>query len=346
MDNILEFDLNEIVSKEINDKIKSFEKQLKLMSNELYESNKQLGVANKIIKESGTVIGLLDNLRAKFESIESGVSDDGGWYDSRQKNQFLFIEKILLNLFGIKKEQNGWLSHRGDGTLKAHLAVNYYHSKQTVIDLLKVIKKDSGGDINFINDFIMPFDYSKQKVIDYVKSPKYNTNGCIFGISNFWIEEGAGKSNMPHDLIMKNEFILEDDVFELLTNSINKRVSEYHYLFGIATYNKNISDAQIAQLGECLITMPVDQLKYTETKSFIEKNLSKFNSKTLDYFYLNMTANNQFNTLHWEKFPVVYQHKYLMDKPIEKILKLITDYSCKWTNEEKESFIKEWSKNN
>ena len=71
----------------------------------------------------------------------------------------------MFTFFGISEQNGGWKSHRGDGTLKAYLAVNFYDHKDVVVNLLEILKSDSKNDIQFINDFIMPYDYPKRKGI-------------------------------------------------------------------------------------------------------------------------------------------------------------------------------------
>jgi len=343
MDNLLEIDLNEFASKQIAEKIGSLEKELVNARNKNSEQYKEITALKKQVDNSKIALGLLDYLRDEFAKIKQSEEDKQGWFKSRQQNQFIFIEGILLNIFNIKKEANGWYCSRNDGELAPHLAVNFYSKKETVIDLLKIIMADCSKEVAFIKSFKMPFDYTKDEVIQYVKEPKYNTNGCIFGIGQYWIQCGAGKSNMPHDLIMKNPFILEDDVFEILLNSINKRVSNYYYLFSLPKHNKKISKEQLIALGECLTNIETKVLNYEEVNGFISENLKSFNNKTLDFLYNLIQSDNQFKTLHWEKFPSEYQMRFLKAKPLDEILKLITNYSCTWTIEQKESFLKEFT---
>ena len=105
---------------------------------------------------------------------------------------------------------------------------------------------------------------------------------------------------------------------------------------------KNISESQTQMLGECLLATPTNKWSYDNVKEFITKNLASFNKITLDFLFSKISDDNQFSMLHWEKFPVEYQYQYLMDKPIKQILKLLENYSCKWTEEEKEVFLKQY----
>lgn len=342
MEDTLLFDLNEIVSERINEELASLKETIKKQSVEILSLRKELRENEVKLSNVEYTDILLSKLRTNFNEIAASKPDESGWYNSKQKNQYTFIKTIMNDLFGVTEQYGGWKSNRSDGSLKGYLAVNFYDSKKTVINLLRILKSDSEKEIQFINDFVMPYDYPKEKVLEYVKSPQYNTNGCIFEVSNFWIESGCGKSNMPHSLIMKNPHIVSEEVFSELINSINKQVSEYNWLFSVYKYNRNITHGQIQMLGECLITTPTSRWSFDNVSEFISKNLVSFNKKTLDFLYSKISDDNQFRMLHWEKFPVEYQYQYLMDKPIKQILKLLENYSCKWTEEEKEVFLKQY----
>jgi len=343
MNNVLEIDLNEIASKQISEKIHSLEKELSSVYKSNSQQNKEIESLKSQLNNSEIALGLLNYLRGEYAKIKADEPDSDGWYNSKQKNQFLFIESILLNIFRVNKLHNGWLSCRGDGRLAAYLAVNFYHKKEVVISILKMLTPDYANDVTFIEGFRMPYDYTKSDVLAYAKEPKYNTNGCIFGISQYWVEYGAGKSNMPHDLIMKSPIILEDEVFGQLLTSIRKGVSNYYYLFALPKYNSGISEQQIKSLGKLLKSVPEKHLLYEELKEFIRTNILKFDNETLDYLYGKISSDNQFSFLYWENFPVEYQMKFLKSKSLDEILKLFTNYNCKWSIEEKQSFLKEYT---
>ena len=342
-ENLLKIDLNELVSKQIAEKIDSLEKELATVRKSNRDLYNEKNALKAQVDNSKTALGLLDYLREEFAKIQQSVEDKQGYFESKQQNQFLFIERALLNIFNIKKEANGWYCSRGYGELAPHLAVNFYSNKQVVIDLLKILKPDCYKEVSFIQSFKMPFDYSKEEVIQYVKEPKYNTNNCIFGISHFWIESGAGKSNMPHDLIMRNPLIVEDDVFGILLDTIKKQTTNYHYLFALPKYSNNLSEEQVMMLGECLTKLITKVLNYDEINYFISANLKRFNNKTSDFLYNLIQSDNQFKPIHWEKFTNEYQMRFLKEKPLDEVLKLLTNYACTWTIEQKQSFLKEYT---
>jgi len=342
---LLNIDLNEIVSKEISEKITSLEEQLQDASKTISEQRKEISRLKTESSNTENTAHLFNKMREAFSNIKQGEKDTCGYYDSRQNNQFLFIEKILDSLFGIKKAYNGWYCSRDQGSLAVHLAVNYYDHKKEVMSLLQLLvpTDDATKAISFIKAFKMPYDYPKESVIDYVKAPKYNTNSAIFGVSEFWVGSGASPTvNMPHDLIMKNPYILEEDVFSMILDSINRNIPESYYLFALPIYNKNTSKNQISRLGECLIKLTQSRLGFDTVKDFISKFIHDFNHATLDFLYNFASDDNQFRLLNWQKFPVEYQMRYLKSKDFDLINKILNNYDCKWSSDQKKTFLKEY----
>ena len=341
MENLLDVDLNDFVTKKVTKKIKSLEKQLKDSNDKNYDLYNQINNLKKEVDASKITLTLLHYLRDEFAKIKCGESDSGGWYDSKEKNQFVFIKKILLNVFNIKEEYGGWKSCRSYGTLGLYLAINYYNHKEVLINLIKTLIPDYFKIVSVIESFKMPYDYTKDEVISYVENPLYNTNGCIFGGSEYWVESGATlKTNMPHDLIMKNPHILEDDVFEMLLETIYKRSSHYYYLFALPEYNKNISDKQIILLGEALIDLGKNVLEYDNVKKFINDNIKKFSNRTLDFLFQFIQYENNYGMFYWATFPNEYQMKFLFDKKLNEVLRILNN--CTWSLEEKENFLKRY----
>jgi hypothetical protein len=340
MTNILEegIDLNEIVNKAVHSQIEELKSEIELYKDkyqDIYAKNKEMEKKISHLKDSDF---LFEQIKTEFMKIKKGESDSGGRYDSKQKNQFIYIKNILSNIFNVEMEQNGWLCSRGDGQLCVHLAVNYYTKNDLIINLLKILKPDCSKDITFIRNFVMPYDYSKDAVFKYVKSPQHNTNGCTFGISQYWLDSGAGINNMPHDLIMKNSYILDDGVFKELLVTIKQQKPNWYYLFALPKYNQNIEEKHIVRLGECLIGMSEKQLDITEIKSFVASNLIKFNKKTLEYLSRFITSDNHYRYLHFEKMPKTYQEKFLLDMDFVSVLEQLIKCDT-WTENEKKVFL-------
>jgi len=337
---LLNIDLNEVASQAISEKVQLLESHIESLENAVHSQQERISELEKENKGYKNVLSLLNTIRNTYASIKQSEADSGGWYDSKAKNQYKFISEVLNMFYGVKQEQGGWYCNRGDGNLRTHLAVNYYNSKKQVCDLLRILYDESNGDISFIMAFRMPYDWGREKIMSYAKEPKHNTNSCIFGIGQYWVQYGAGENNAPHDLIMRSQFILEDDIFDTLLTTIKNQRGNYRYLFALPMHNKNINKSQIQQLGRCLIN--IEPRNWDDTiKDFIKKFIKEFCTRTLDYLMQFATCDNQFRILHWKNFPPNYQALFLKAMPFNEALKAVNDYSCDLAPEEKESLLRE-----
>ncbi len=332
----LDFDLNEVATKAIQDRIESLETE----TTTLAEGKLVLSKENKELKsklsDATNANYIAKTIKQTYASITKTEETDDSYAESATENKYNYIKSIMLTLYGIKEEY----SYYGE-CLWRNLAINYYNYKDELISILKLVEKDgniySGTRIKQIEEFRMPIDYTKAEIMEYVKNPHYCTNGCVYGVGEFYMRSD---NNTPHDLFQVNKYILDNDVFEEIIKTILTKKSYYYYLYSIPKYI-NLPKDKLKILGETLIEE--ESLKFGVIgviKEFVTNNLKFFSEETLEYLYSKITDKNQYKVLHWEKFPVKYQHRHLMDKDIEKILKIITGYSCEWTLDEKNEFLK------
>lgn len=340
----LQFDLNEVVSKEIQEEISGLEKQITSLQDQNKKYYSEIEQLKTKVETAKLPIALVTHLRNEFDKITADPKDSNDWHNRKNKNQFLFIEKLMLSLFNIKIEQNGFLSNRGNGNLYHYLAVNYYESKEQLLSVLPLLVNDqySAQGIGFIKNFKMPKDWSKNEVLAFVKNPGTCTNGSYIGISQFWLERGAGTNNCPYNLVMMNPHISDEDVFEVILNGMKNVYSNYSYFYSLYNYHP-FADEQINKLGEMAISTYAQIKSYDNIKDFLKANLNRFNDKILDFLYQYADGDNQFRSLYWENFPVRYQQKFLMEKTMADVLKIITGYQCKWTEDQKQEFLKDYT---
>lgn len=339
MEDYLEIDLNQVINERVAKEIKSLKSQLKQSNEHAYRLSDQLAQKNKQLSDVSAVSDLMTSLRAAFENIKSNPKSDSEYERGAEQNRYRFISNVMLSLFGIKSATGV-----EKGGLGAVLSVNYYDHKDIVIGLVKALMADHSKVTSFISSFKMPYDYSKDEVIKYVQAPHYCTNGALFGVSSFWVKQGAGsKSNVPHDLIQKNPHILSKDVFSAVIDTINRRTrSEFYLLFGIGVYNLDISDAQVKQLSSMLTTLSDAHLGYEPVKKFISDRIHQFSEEAIEFLFKKATSGNQYNMLHWEKFPEDYQERFLMKSDLPQALTCIQNYSCQWSVERKENFLRKF----
>lgn len=337
---ILELDLNELVSGQIKHKIEALEVEVEKYKNLAYHKGNQAAIFEAQLQKLADVESygnkLADLLRSKFAEIPK----------SEKLQKYQYISRILFNLFGIESEY-GYISDQC--SLEAMLAVSFYKHKVVLCEFLRACVDSSSAMISFIEKFKMPYDFPKHQVMDFVKNLKYNTNGNFFCENQafnliYWVRGGGTLDNVPYDLIMKNPHILEDDVFEELLYSIRKFAinSNALYLLELPKYNKSISIEQIQRMGEILIEFGKDKILKKIASNFIEFNIKQLNAKTLDFLLDVSHSDNQYSSLHWSRFPNKYQMKFLKSKSFEDVFAIISKYDCKWSTEQKEQFLKEY----
>lgn len=325
----LDINLNEIATKAIREEISSLESNI----NRLTKVNRnQHNTINALEKELTSA--------ENFSFITTSIVSQ--WAECKSvPEKCEYIEKIMLWVFGIKKT---YRFHEETGLLR-NLSINYYHNKTELISVITLLdvkpssyKFMSGSFIDSIKNFKMPCDWNKDKILQFVKSPHYCTNSANYGAGRFYFESDE---NIPHDLIQANNHIVEPDVFDEVINTIEKSRGNSIYLYTIPKYNAAISRDQIKRLGRTLI----GRKKFFDIiGNFVKENMEIFDKETLEYLYLLTSHANEYKIFHWQNFPIEYQQQYLMEKPIMEILKIITHYNCKWTDAQKEEFLRGYYK--
>ncbi len=336
--NPLTIDLNELVSKEVTAKIASLEETIETLKNRNIEINSKFLETKKHLDSSLDFVFLVQHLKTEFNTITATKESNDTFAKGKPYNQYIFLREILNKIFNIKKEAK-WYGDYKDNNFRQNLAINFYEHKELVIKLLKVLKEDPTYDIQFIQQFIMPYDYDYETVIKLLRKLWYNTNGQIFDINPWWVESGATLNNLPYSLFLANPLLAEDEVFAILLDTIQKKQTNYEYLFKVVKYNENITQEQIRLLGNCLIGIRNERYN-DDIRWFIENYITQFDKPTLNYLSTFVNYDNQFNTFAWQRFPAEYQMTFLQNKPFDEVFKIISDYSCKWTITEKENFLK------
>jgi len=338
MEDYLELDLNEIASKAIKEKLESLNVQIKYLSESLSKQRIKSEELQKKLSKAENLSYLAERIKEKYDSITKTPKTENSYEKNVTENKYAYIKELMISFFGIKEKYRFQ-----DAGLWRNLAINYYDNRKELVSILKIIDKSddffSKNMISEILSFRMPIDYTKEEIMKYVKNPHYCTNGCVYGVGRFYMESD---DNAPHDLFQANKHILGDDVFNEVLNTIKSRKGNHCYLYSIPKYI-DMPEDKLQMMGEMLIME--NGISNDPISRFVQDNMLRFNEKTLDHLYSKIFSDNQFKMLDWQKFPVKYQQKYLMDKNIESVLNIMTHYSCNWTMEEKDTFLKMYYSN-
>lgn len=333
-------DLNEIANNAIQGRIDGLQEENQRLQLEVVKLGSEIDVLKDSLEENhykqGYLTQLFDKIRKSYSELKPKEETDKEYRKNLNQVRYEYIRDIMVFVFGIKEKY----SYVVDGGFCQNLAANFYDNKGYLLFVLNLLAADNSM-FNSLNSSIMSFkhpeDFSKEEVLKYVKSPNYNTNGSHNGHYT-WIK-GWG---IPHDFIQSNPHMLDEDVFKEVLESIRLKRGESHLLFQMYKYAE-MSDDQIRRMGELTPDIIKPRDNPSEMVTFIKDNLHKFSDETLDILFEKHAGHdNQFKLFHWEKFPVKYQQRYLMNKPIDQVLKVIENYSCKWTVEQKDEFLKQY----
>lgn len=337
MENILDIDVNSMLTKAISKKIDEMESEISELSSRNAARLREISeLKDKLAEQTNkfeNAISLTESMRRAFSEIKESERREGDWYDSKQKIQFLYICDIMLFLHNVRPACK-WQSSRNNGRLAPYLAVAFHEHKDDVITLLKILIKDSASIASFISNFKMPYEYSQKEVIDFLKSPESCTKGSYFDERHFWIEYGAGKKNVPYDLMLKNPHVVSKEVFPILIERIELGYGESMYFYEVSRYNKNITSEQICEIGRTLIGLREKQLELL--KSFIFREIKHFDAETLEYLY-QFIRNSKYNTWDFRNFLVEQQQRFLMSLPFEAIYDIVKESG--WDMAQKETFL-------
>lgn len=340
---LLGLDLNEIANKAIQEKINELEvanKSLHNKLNELSKENHSLNNELESIKEHNQqTLSVFEGFRKTYKDLEPVQGTRDSYGKNINQVRYGYIVQLMKLVYGVSTNHTDHF-----GGLATNLAVAFYNNRPELISILNLLNADgdqflfSGQVIAKIRDFVMPYDYSKEKILEYVKNPRYNTNFCMRGI-----EALTQYGCIPHDIIQQSPFIADEDIFEELIQSIEKKRGESYMLFEVYKNNKSITDEHIRVIGRYVLENLPQSGRSSDmsdsVKNFLKDNLTKLETDTVDkLFELYCSHDNQFKLLHWENFPIEYQYKYLLGKSFSEVLKITNNYSCKWTDEQKEEF--------
>jgi len=347
IEEVLDIDLNDVVSKAVREKIADLEKTI---ASQRATISKQSGEIKKLqahIDDGNADALVLGKVREKYLALKTIYDKESRNVDTCvPQQQFNIISKILEMAYGQIPTGGGWHGYRS-GSLLGNLLVNFHHCKDDLCAVLRVVVPSHAELIPRVVSFRMPWDYPKKDVLNFLKELPYNTNGCMFGIHEYWVNEGVGVKNMPWDMIMKSPFILEDDAFGLLINAIQGKPymkSEAYNLFAIPKFNTGITQEQKNRMAEVVLGYNEQALKMAEVIAFVKNGLKTFPNEIVEKFFAKAKPEANYCLLSWQWFPIEWQKKFLKERPFHEAWKILTSHNCQWMDEDKEAFMEEYFK--
>lgn len=330
MTKYLDIDLNEVVNEQVRKELEEKDYQIELLKKEKSELSKALNKSAAELKKADLAHFFITALKIQFDSIQNTKDDNGYSKNDIYELKFNFIGKAAA-LMGVNK----WEWYR---SLKSSLCINLYDYKDVASTICPLFFIDQSTTKDVI-DFVMPYDWSKEKILSFLEKPHVCTNSEYFRTLNYWDTQSG--ENTPYGLIFSNKHMLDEDSFSKIISIIEKKSSNWELFLSLPKYSA-ATDGHIARMGRALINIDSRSLQYEDVKNFVSNNLVKFDKETVDYFAHFITTDNQFNSFHWEKFPVWAQRRFLLTQDFPTVVKRLSEYHCKWTDKDREEFMREY----
>lgn len=325
---------------------KETDRRVKEIKDEYAESVKKNKEYRKKIK---TIEKEKDNLSTTVKSINN----------FKIFSNMITIDNIeaLFNLLNLKKETapiDSFDSEKNNPCFK--ILWKFYPDREKVFQLFEMfdIKYDKS-----MKNFVIPYEYTKNQVLQFVKtsSRRYITNGNIFSHNTRWFYENLKSSNfsttntlelsrysnaIPWQLLLKNKYILDDDVFDEILNQIKLNHGNSCYFYKIIDFHE-LNNEQLEQMA---LLLPTERRRINDThKNFISKNVNILKTLPLMVDSFSKEINdNQYTAFYFANYPDDYQVEYIKkQRGFEYKLSLIKKSSL--PNDARRTLIEEMTNN-
>lgn len=325
-DNILNIDLNGLVSEKIIKEIEYLENRIEEQHIEISKLKSEItkleNENKKILKNEIFVDDLINN----FKNIKT------------KNEKFEVISHLLKCFYNIDFNKNIELENfsylKNEASLDNMLAISFYENKNELIKIMNMLSLNT----KIVENFCMPYDYSKEIIKKYASSSFCNTNG-EYKFWRYWLSSGANLVNVPHTLLFKNKYFLDDDILDKI---INYEHSSSIYYTNLDIYNENISDIQINKLAKFFITSYKKYIDTDEFKNFFKRNILRLDNEIIDKLFLSASHENKYRFLYYEMFPKEYQNIYLLKIENYTLFLQLLQNNEKLDNQEKINLTKQY----
>jgi hypothetical protein len=342
LENLLDIDLNNVVTKAVSDKIGALESEINRLNQRVSRQFIEIDDLKKKAKMAAIANGMIDKLRATYAGIKDVKDHNGNITTNSSQGQYTFIRKIAELVYGITLEESLVSS------LYSHTSIAYAarDHKDAVCEILSMVEVSNwcADKINEIRLFRMPSAYSMGEVKAFIQKLPYGYNGNRFGGIRAWIEDRFGANYMPYDMIMKSPYFVSDECFSLVVESIKAKKAYSEDLFALPMYNGAVTDDQIKTLGSLAVDIPI---KGHQTDSahgkFIAKYLHQFHKTDIDKLFekINLSTTD-WSALYWGIFPVEYQMKAFRKMAFKALTELLGNHSGRFTVDNREAIYADW----
>lgn len=341
IEEVLDIDLNDVVSKAIKKRIKQLEKQVADQEQKLYNQSQEIQDLKAKDKVDDAAKEITEALRNRYAAVTATPATSDAYERSVLHNQYRMVRDIVKLTYGKTLPEE--LSSRSDVFYSIMWACKD-HKKEVCNVLLAM---DSNGTKHLrdsISGFHTPEMYSKNAIMQFLKNPHRGYNGSHLRCLYHWIGERFSMNYCPYEMLLANPACVQDDCFATMIESIKAKIEYSEDFFGMPLYNSAATDEQIKTLGSLAAQLTTKQLsKDTEAGQFVAKFMSKFNKEDVDLLFerINMTS-TEWSTLYYGIFPVEYQMKAFRNMTFKALKELIQNYNSRYSPEQQESIFADW----
>lgn len=275
---------------------------------------------SKLAKSQNEIYTLKEDI-VKYKEIADNVESFNFLKSSVNEENFMNV----IASFKVKKsdiEFSDRHMYHKETPLWMKAVIGFYPDKERVIGLMKYfdIKVPS-----WAGTFRMPYDFTKDEIEfivnnieeNSISNGNYYTNNMGFYCDKMKEHQGNVKhkdrwnsrTSFPWQYLLKNKYFLEDDIFELVIDKIEKKKSNYEHFYSLASY-QDLSMERKSRMMELL--SKVDRW-YDPQKTFVSNNGTlclKYYPHLARSFKEKMSSDSR-HTFYFGNFPLNMQAEFI-----------------------------------
>lgn len=341
IDEVLDIDLNDVVSKAIRKQIKQLQKQVADQGKKLYNQSQEIQDLKAKAKVDDAAKEIVESLCKRYAATTATKETSNAYERSALHNQYLMVRDVVKLAYGKILPED--LTSRRE-VFNSIVWACKDHKKEVCSVLLVMDANGTKQLRDSISGFHTPETYSKGAILQFLRKPHRGYNGDHLRCLHHWIGERFSFDYCPYEMLLANPACVQDDVFAIMIESIKAKVQYSEDFFGMPLYNNAATDQQIKTLGSLAAQLTTKQLsKDTEAGTFVAKFMSKFNKEDIDLLFerINMTS-TAWSTMYYGIFPVEYQMKAFRKMTFKALKELVQNYSSRYSPEHQELIYADW----
>lgn len=257
--------IESLVEEEVQRRISDVKEELKITKSKLTKSKNEIrDLKEDIVKYKE----IADNVES-FNFLKSSVNDS---------NIIDVLKSFKLKTSDIEFSSRHMYFDRAAVWMKA--IIMFYPEKERALGLMKFFDIQMP---DWAGNFRMPYDFTKEEIkyiVDHIEENSISNSCYLSDNMGFYCErmksnmgsvkprDSWSKGSIPWQYLLKNKYLLDDEIFNIVIEKMKKAKSHTEYLYAISTY-QYVDDKKLARMMECLEN---NKNWYHPQKNFVEQN--------------------------------------------------------------------------